>query len=274
MYFSKIAILFLTITVILSCSVSPTGRNQLMIISSQNMAAMGVQSFQDIKSNTRQLQNSEVAAYVNCVANAITRLPEIRKLSQDWEVVVFDDPSVNAFALPGGKIGINIGMLGMATTPGQLAAVIGHEVGHVLAKHGNERVSQQFAVGEALSLLDSWMATKNAENRAATMGLLGAGAQVGVLLPFSRIHETEADNIGQSIMAKAGFDPNDSVRLWVKMTKGNKSQSKASELLSTHPAGAERINALNKGVKKNQVYYQEIKNASKRPVCRIPKKNG
>ena len=92
MSFNRIIIFFLAITVILSCAVSPTGRNQLMIISSQNMAAMGVQSFQDIKSNSRQLQNSEVTGYVNCVANAITRLPEIREVSQDWEVVVFDDP--------------------------------------------------------------------------------------------------------------------------------------------------------------------------------------
>jgi len=94
------------------------------------------------------------------------------------------------------------------------------------------------------------------------------------LLPFSRIHEAEADNIGQSLMAKAGFDPYDSVRLWVKMSRRNKGQAKSSELLSTHPASTERINALNKGVEKTQAYYQKIKNASKRPVCRIPKKSG
>ena len=146
------ALITLSAVFAISCAVSPTGREQFMMMPESQMAAMGADSFEEIRKKTLQDTDPRVNAYVHCVADAITSLPAVRKESASWEVVVFDDKQINAFALPGGKIGVYKGLLSVAKTPGQLAAVLGHEVGHVLAHHGNERVSQQFAVGEALAL--------------------------------------------------------------------------------------------------------------------------
>lgn len=183
------------------------------------MASMGVQAFQQIQDETPQEQDSEITGYVQCVADAMIDLPEVRGHGVDWHVVVFDDMTVNAFALPGGKIGVYKGLLTAAETPDQLAAVVGHEIAHVLARHGNERVSQQFAMGQVLDLVNAWMAAGQRENRDAAMAMLGLGAQVGVLLPFSRAHESEADAIGKELMARAGFDPRESVTLWQNMAR-------------------------------------------------------
>jgi predicted Zn-dependent protease len=189
----------------------------------------------------------------------------VQQSSRDWEVRVFDDKTVNAFALPGGKIGVYKGLLGVAKTPDQLAAVMGHEVGHVLAHHGNERVSQSFAVSQTLALLEQWMAANNTAHREKAMGLLGLGSQVGVLLPFSRLHESEADEIGLQLMAKAGFDPRQSVKLWQNMSKaGGKAPP---EFLSTHPAHETRIERLQASMAAAMKHYRAVKS---KPVCRLP----
>jgi predicted Zn-dependent protease len=247
-----------------TCAVSPTGRKQLAFMPEAQMIVMGVQSFEQIRKETPAVKVVEINTYVRCVADAITRLPEVLKSSSDWEVVVFDDKTVNAFALPGGKIGVYKGLLSVADSPSQLAAVLGHEVGHVLAHHGNERVSQNFAVNESLALLEGWMAANNVSYRREAMGLIGVGAQVGVLLPFSREHESEADEIGQMLMAKAGFDPRQSVTLWQNMSKNGKAPP---EFLSTHPAHKTRIRDLQAHMKKALKYYNK---APQHPVCKMP----
>ena len=252
----------------ISCAVSPTGREQLMMMPESQMAAMGAESFEEIKKKTPQDTDPAVNAYVRCVADAITSLPAVRKESASWEVVVFDDKQINAFALPGGKIGVYKGLLSVAKTQGQLAAVLGHEVGHVLAHHGNERVSQQFAVGEALALIDSWMAVKNTGSRHTAMAVLGLGAQVGILLPYSRIHESEADRIGQDLMARAGFDPQESVALWRNMAKVSGGQP--PEFLSTHPSHGSRIKDLQAGLANTVPVYEQAQAVGHRPQCRAP----
>jgi len=265
--FARVLITLVAIFAV-SCAVSPTGREQFMMMPESQMAAMGAESFEEIKKKTPQDTNPAVNAYVHCVADAITSLPAVRKESTSWEVVVFDDKQVNAFALPGGKIGVYKGMLSVAKTPGQLAAVLGHEVGHVLAHHGNERVSQQFAVGEALALIESWMAVKNTGSRQTAMAVLGLGAQVGILLPYSRLHESEADRIGQDLMAKAGFDPHESVALWQNMAKAGGSQP--PEFLSTHPSHGSRIKDLQAGLAKAVPIYEQAQAEGHRPQCRAP----
>lgn len=262
------ALIILSAVLAVSCAVSPTGREQFMMMPESQMAAMGAESFDEMKKKTPQDKDPEVNAYVHCVADAITALPAVRKESPSWEVVVFDDKQVNAFALPGGKIGVYRGLLSVAETPGQLAAVIGHEVGHVLAHHGNERVSQQFAVGEALALIESWMAVKNTGSRRTAMAVLGLGAQVGILLPYSRIHESEADRIGQDLMARAGFDPRESVALWQNMAKAGGGQP--PEFLSTHPSHGTRIKDLRAGLAKEVPVYEQARDAGHRPQCRAP----
>ncbi|MDR2876933.1 MAG: M48 family metallopeptidase, partial [Chromatiales bacterium] len=186
MQIRTLALLAVVVLTIAACAVSPTGRRQLVLMPEGQMSTLGAQSYAEIQKETPSLKDEKVNAYVQCVANAITALAQVQAQQAQWEVTVFDDDTVNAFALPGGKIGVYRGLLGVAQTPDQLAAVLGHEVGHVLAHHGNERVSQQFAVGETLSLIDAWMSAGNRANRETAMALLGTGAQVGVLLPFSR----------------------------------------------------------------------------------------
>lgn len=248
-----------------ACATSPTGRKQLTFMPESQMVVMGVQSFETMKQEIPKVKDAAINDYVLCVADAITQLPEVLEGSPDWEVVVFDDKAVNAFALPGGKIGVYKGLLIVAETPDQLAAVMGHEVGHVLAHHGNERVSQNFAIGQSLALLENWMSASNTAYREQAMGLLGLGSQVGILLPFSRVHESEADEIGQMLMAKAGFDPRESVTLWQNMGKGG---GKAPpEFLSTHPAHDTRIEQLQAGMSTAMQYYNAAPN---KPVCKKP----
>lgn len=268
----RTAVIGVLLTVAAACAVSPTGRKQLTLMPESQMIVMGVQSFNEIQDNTPSEKDPQVNAYVQCVADAITRLPEVRKQSADWQVVVFDDETVNAFALPGGKIGVYKGLLRVAETQAQLAAVMGHEVGHVLARHGNERVSQQFAVGQTLAILDAWMAAGNKSNRDSAMALLGLGSQVGVLLPFSRLQESEADTIGQDLMARAGFDPRESATLWQNMGKASGGQP--PEFLSTHPAHKTRIKELQAGMPRALDLYHQAQSAGLRPECRPPALKG
>jgi predicted Zn-dependent protease len=256
------------LTVAAACAVSPTGRKQLTLMPESQMVVMGVQSFNEIQDNTPTEKDPAINAYVQCVADAITRLPEVKKQSADWQVVVFDQDTVNAFALPGGKIGVYRGLLTVAQTQSQLAAVLGHEVGHVLARHGNERVSQQFAVAESLAVLDAWMAAGNRSNRESAMALLGLGTQVGVLLPFSRVQESEADTIGQDLMARAGFDPRESVTLWQNMGKAGGGQP--PEFLSTHPSHKTRIQDLQAGMAGAMALFQQAQGAGVHPACKAP----
>lgn len=266
--FSANTVAALVVLTAAACAVSPTGRKQLTLLPESQMVVMGVQSFHQIQDQTPREKDPAINAYVKCVADAIIRLPEVRKQSADWQVVVFDEDAANAFALPGGKIGVYRGLLAVAQTPSQLAAVIGHEVGHVLARHGNERVSQQFAVGEVLAVLDAWMAAGNTSNRESAMALLGLGSQVGVLLPFSRVQESEADTIGQDLMARAGFDPRESVTLWQNMGRAGGAQP--PEFLSTHPAHKTRIHDLQGGLDRVLPLYQQAQAAGVRPNCQPP----
>lgn len=255
-----------------ACAVSPTGRRQLTLLPDSQLVVMGVQSFNEIQDNTPRETDTSINAYVQCVAGAITRQPEVQRQSADWQVVVFDEDTVNAFALPGGKIGVYRGLLTVAQNQSQLAAVLGHEVGHVLARHGNERVSQQFAVGEALAVLDAWMVAGNKSNRESAMALLGLGTQVGVLLPFSRVQESEADTIGQDLMARAGFDPRESVALWQNMGKAGGAQP--PEFLSTHPAHKTRIQDLQSGMGRALALFQQAQAEGIRPACKTPASKG
>lgn len=258
--------LFLTLA---ACAVSPTGRKQFIFMPESQMVVMGVQSFNQMRDETPEVKDAAINKYVQCVAGALTGLPKVQESSADWEVVVFDSETVNAFALPGGKIGVYKGLLKVAETPDQLAAVLGHEVGHVLAHHGNERVSQNFAVGQTLAILDSWMSAKNTANRQTLMSALGLGSQVGVLLPFSRLHESEADRIGLELMAQAGFNPNDSVKLWQNMGKDGGKQP--PEFMSTHPSHDTRIDQLKAAIPQVMPLYKQAQAGGKSPVCKVPK---
>ena len=237
-----------------ACSSSPTGRNQILLFSGSEMSQLGAQSFEELKKQETINTDKKTNAYVQCVSNAITaRLGEQADFKQ-WEVVVFESDQVNAFALPGGKIGVYTGLLKVAVNQDQLATVIGHEVAHVTAEHSNERLSRSQLTNAGLELTSIAMA--GSEYQSMTMAGLGLGVQYGVTMPYGRAQESESDIVGLRLMAEAGFDPQQSVELWKNMAKASGGQQPA-ELLSTHPSHSTRIADLQKEI--NQLPKTNVK---------------
>ncbi|MGK0499596.1 MAG: putative Zn-dependent protease [Oceanicoccus sp.] len=246
------------------CAISPTGRKQLLIFPSSEMNQVGVAAFSDIKKKLPVEKQVTTNIYVNCVADAVIAILPANTLDQ-WEVVVFKDDSANAFALPGSKIGVHSGLLTVAVNQSQLATVIGHEIGHVISRHGNERLSIQFASQTSQQLMGVMM--QGRREAGLVMAAMGVGAQVGVQLPYSRAHEAEADVIGLELMAKAGFDPRASVALWNNMAAGAKGEAPA-EIMSTHPSNSSRIAGLQANMGPALNFYDQARAQGKRPNCR------
>lgn len=248
----------LTSALLLGCSSSPMGRNQMLLFSSQEMAQMGSQSFEALKKQEKVSTNARTNKYVQCVANAITKQVPKQEGFTSWEVVVFDSDQVNAFALPGGKIGVYTGLLKVAENQDQLATVIGHEISHVLANHSNEQVSRNQMASAGMGVTSVLLSGTSYQG--AAMDALSVGVQYGILLPFGRAQESEADLLGLELMSQAGFDPNESVKLWQNMSKA--SGNKPPELLSTHPSDSTRIHSL-------QSYIQKLPpSTAKHPNCK------
>lgn len=254
----KIGLLLLGPALLLSCQTSPTGRRQLSLIPESQMNQMGEQAFAEMKSKQAVEKDPALNAYVRCVANSVTdAMPDRRT----WEVVVFKDDSANAFALPGGKIGVHTGLMKVATNQSQLATVLGHEVGHVIAHHGQERVSEQMATQGGLAILGQVIGNPKDSRHGMLMGALGLGAQYGVLLPHGRRQESEADVVGLDLMAKAGFDPRQSVELWKNMAAQG---GGGPEFLSTHPSHGTRIQQLQERMPNAMVAFE---GSGRRPSC-------
>ena len=238
-----------------ACSTSSTGRQQITLFSSGELGKMGAASFEQLKEKEKIYQDSATNQYVRCISNdIIEQLPGKPKAS-DWEVVVFDSEQVNAFALPGKKIGVYTGILKVAQSPAQLAAIIGHEVAHVIEQHSNERMSSGQLAQIGLQAADAALASQNVQSRNAWMAGLGLGLQYGVLMPYGRTHESEADIVGQKLMAKAGYDPQAAVQLWRNMAKVSKSAP--PEFLSTHPSSETRIRQLTNNLPNVSSDYQQ-----------------
>lgn len=248
-----------------------TGRKQLTLINEDKMDAMGVAAFASIKQQGKLSQDKQVNRYVVCVTKAILEVipHEYGPANGRWEVLVFDDTTPNAFALPGGKIGVNSGMLEVATTPGQLAAVLGHEVAHVLLDHGNERMSQAMLADATVNAASAAAGAAVPEYQRMIVGGLGVGAQFGVLLPFSRKHENEADSVGQMFMARAGFYPAESIVLWQHMAQQAEGDA-PKQWQSTHPADETRIQRLYDNLPKAMQAYEAAREAGKDPGCEPP----
>lgn len=254
---------------LMACATSPTGQSQFTLFSESQMAEMGSSTFASMQQSQKLDTSARNASYVNCVVNAL--IPELNAIapamrSTQWEVKVFANDSPNAFALPGGKIGVHTGMLTVAQNQHQLASVIGHEMGHVWGRHGNQRVSQTFVTQTGMQLATVAAGEMTSEKQ-QLLGLLGVGAQVGVLLPFNRKHESEADELGLELMARAGFDPRQSVELWKNMQKA--AGNSMPEFLSTHPGTDSRIRDLNAKMDRAMKIYQQAQSSGKRPNCRL-----
>jgi predicted Zn-dependent protease len=253
-----------------SCAASPTGRKQLHLLPDSEIAQMGVAAFEQLKQNMPAETDPKVTSKVKCVVDAVAeaaRRVAPSNLPQQWEVVVFEDPQANAFALPGGKIGVYKGILEIAMTQGQLATVISHEISHVISDHGNERISTALATQSGLEILEAVVHPSDPEQertRKMVFGLFGVGAEVGVVLPFSSADETEADRLGSDLMARAGFDPEEAVTLWknFEATAGQPPQ-----FLSDHPSHGHRLADLQARLPRTLSLYQGAIASGHTPAC-------
>lgn len=248
------------------CETNPyTGRSQLLMTSVDQEMQMGAQAYSQVK-NDPKMHQSQDPREVEPVRRVAARIIEAAKQSKyaemanqfQWEVTVIkDDKTMNAFALPGGKIAVYTGIFPVAKTEAGLAAVLGHEVTHALARHGAERMSQGQLTNVTLQVLGAaaGAAGGNAMIGRGAMAALGAGAQVGVLLPFSRKHESEADYVGILLAAGAGYDPRESIHLWERMEQMSGGKE-PSEFLSTHPGHETRIEQLKKWMPEAMAIFQ------------------
>ena len=220
---------------------SPTGRTQYVgAVSQAQLNQMGEQAFAETKAKMRQSPDAKQQAYVRCIVTDIVRELPANWQRLNWESVVFVDENPNAFALPGGKVGVHTGILTVARNQDQLAAVIAHEIGHVYANHHDERITRQMG---AQALVGVAGAAAGSYGQLVSQGgsIL---AQTGFLLPGSRAQETEADVVGQQLMARAGFDPRGAVTLWQNMIAAG--GGRPPQWLSTHPDPQARIGELQK----------------------------
>lgn len=249
-----------------SCSTTPTGRKQLTLKSDAALAQEGSRQMAIIRSNSPLVQDRATIDYVACVADAIVGQLEGKDAAMYWELAIVNQPDVNAFVMPGGKMVVKAGILSVAQNQHQLAAVIGHEVAHVTAHHANERATRgeltSYGV-EVLALIlggGYYNQTQGAYGAASTLNTLG------LMNPFSRMQETEADDIGLEYMARAGFDPRESVELWQNMNSSEKT-AKVPEFLSTHPSGETRIDAMVERLPNALALYNQARAEGREPNC-------
>lgn len=259
------------------CETNPyTGRSQLLMTSIGQEMQMGVQAYDQVKADPK-MRPSQDPREIEPVKRVAARIVEAAKRSKyaqmaqqfQWEVTVIkDDKTANAFALPGGKMAVYTGIFPMAKTEAGLAAVMGHEVVHALARHGAERMSQGQVANVGLQVVGAaiGISSKNPALGQATMAALGAGTQVGVLLPFSRKHESEADYVGILLAADAGYDPRESVALWERMAQLSGGGGQA-EFLSTHPSHDTRIEQLKEWMPEAMAIYQK---RAPMPIAPLP----
>lgn len=255
--------------IVAACGTSPTGRKQILLGSQDELDMRGAQAYEKIKTEEPLSTDPATVDFIACVAKAVVAELEGPGTDLDWELAVIDRPVVNAFVLPGGKIAVYTGMLDVAETDDQLAAVLGHEVAHVIAKHPLERTAGGQITSKVVSLGGAVIGG-TALARQSSYTTLAILSQFGLMLPFTRKQETEADVIGVDYMARAGFDPRASVQLWKNMQENNKKEP--PEFMSTHPSSASRIDHLVKQYRTALPLYNEAKANGLNPNCTPPPK--
>ena len=251
--------------VLTSCGTVPlTGRPQLNLIPGSSMMAMSFQQYDEFlkehKLSTNQEQVDMVRRVGARISEAVERYFAASGLSSQlagykWEFNLVEDKQVNAWCMPGGKVVVYTGILPVAQGEAGLAVVMGHEIAHAVAQHGNERMSQGLLAQFGGMALAEALSTKPAATRQLWQSVYGVGVQYGAILPYSRLQESEADHLGLIFMAMAGYDPHEAVAFWQRMTaqKGGKAPP---ELLSTHPADATRIENIRRLIPEAMGYYK------------------
>ena len=225
----------------MGCAIVPgTGRHQLLLLSKAEEHKMGLEAWDQIKAKETPTQDKRAIALVRKVGRRLA--DQVADRSFQWEFEVFESEQANAFCLPGGKIAVYTGILPVTGDEAGLAVVMGHEIAHAIARHGGERLSQGMVAQVGAAAVAKGLGQGDPESVKAVHGALGVGLGVGVLLPFSRTHESEADQLGLTLMAKAGYHPRSAVQFWERMKAG--AEGGNLEILSSHPAHDTRIEQI------------------------------
>jgi len=251
---------------LVSCATVPlTGRRQLTLISANEINSMSFKSYDTFLSEHKVIKNTAEAQMVKRVGMRIQRSVERYFSEQNlsgrlkgykWEFNLVNEPTVNAWCMPGGKVVVYTGILPITKDETGLAVVMGHEIAHAVADHGNERMSQGLLVQMGGIALSQAISEKPGETQNLFLAAYGMGAQVGMLLPYGRLHESEADHLGLIFMAMAGYDPQAAVKFWQRMAE-SKTGGSPPEFLSTHPSDENRINNLKKLLPEAMKYYRK-----------------
>ncbi len=246
------AVLLLAAT---ACQTVPiTGRSQLLLLPEGAELQMGYQAYTDVLKKSRISPDPLATAQLRRVGPRIAEATG--RTDYRWEFSLIEDPQVNAFCLPGGKVAVYTGILPITRDDAGLAAVLGHEVAHAIARHGGERISQTLLVQAGLAATQVALANRDPQTVQQVTSLLGAGATVGLLLPWNRSQESEADHLGLIYMAKASYDPHAARDLWVRMAEASRGRQKPPEFLSTHPADQTRIRQIEGWLPDAMRYYR------------------
>jgi predicted Zn-dependent protease len=250
------ASLLLLVGLVVACETVPiTGRSQLMLLPEPEEVRMGVQAYQEILRKSKVSTDPRLNELVTRVGTRIARATG--RTDYQWEFKVIEDSrQINAFALPGGKVAVYTGILPITKDDAGLATVVGHEIAHAIARHGGERVSQGLLVQVGLAATQAAMANRDPRTVQLVTGLLGAGAAVGVILPFGRAQESEADHLGLIYMAKAGYDPRAAISFWQRMEQAARGRPSPPEFLSTHPSHGTRLRQIEQWIPEAMQYYQ------------------
>ena len=268
MRFGRLITIIVVTLFIFSCSTVPvTGRKQLSLIPDTEMYSMSYQQYDQFIKENKLSQDAPKTKLVKDVGKRIQGAVEqfmnqndlgSRLVDYRWEFNLVESEDVNAWCMPGGKVVVYTGILPITQTETGLAVVMGHEIAHAIAEHGNERMSQGLLAQMGAVALSAALDEKPEQTKALWMTAYGVGAQFGALLPFSRQQESEADHLGLIFMAMAGYDPNESVSFWQRMSAGKGGQA-PPEFMSTHPSDQTRINNLKKLIPDAMTYYQPVK---------------
>jgi len=261
----KLVLLCLTLIGIYGCSSVPiTGRQQLNLVSDQEVLSLSLQEYNDYIKTAKKSTDASATALVNTVgrkiADAVEAYYKVVGMESllsgySWEFNLIDDPQVNAFCMPGGKIVVYTGILPITQNETGLAVVLGHEVAHAVAKHANERMSQQMLAQYGAAGLDAILSKSSSSVQSIGQSVYGLGAQYGVMLPFNRKQETEADRLGLIFMGIAGYSPEAAVPFWERMSQQG---SAVPEFMSTHPSDNTRISNIKKALPEAMEYYNSV----------------
>jgi len=245
-----------------SCSTVPfSDRQQLILLPSSQMLSMSFTNYDQFLKEHPPVKNTKNASLVkstgNKIANTVNKYMKENNMNDrikgfEWEFNLVNDDTPNAWCMPGGKVVVYKGILPYTKTEAGLATVMSHEIAHAIARHGNERMSQQLLVQAGGMALDTYLKKKKEESRDIFMTAYGVGSTVGVMLPYSRAHETEADKLGLIFMTMAGYNPEEAVDFWKRMSESG--GKKPPEFLSTHPSDETRINNLKEFIPKARKY--------------------